>query len=353
MVEVLSLVEARSILAGRILHYLDGLPAPLQEDIRLALAMEGKLLHQPGAELDGRWALLPFCLARALSAPALASAASSAPACDVALAMECVVCATDLLDDVMDDDATPLIAELGMARVLNVALVLISLSQRMLLSLLELDLPVTLPARLMDMMQNAILLASSGQQRDLLAERRPACELTSEECLEIASAKAGALLSLACQMGAVCAGANDADIALCAEAGRLLGVAAQLDNDAHDLSTLLQPAAQGTPSKSDLVRGKKTLPIVLAAHALHVRSAQARLAIDFRYLEELAGEEREIAFQALREGIITTWGIALLYRERARDVLSRLLGEQALAPDLWRVMGLENVPETDMRRQAS
>ncbi len=342
MVEVLSLAEARWVLSERALKYLDGLEVPLREDVRVALAMEGKLLHRPGEELDGRWALLPFCLARALSLSAEGSPLRLEAACDVALAMECVVCATDLLDDVMDDDVTPLIEQLGIARVLNVALALVSLSQRMLLALLDLDLPITLPARLMDMMQKAILRASSGQQQDLLAERRPACELTQEECLEIAAAKAGALLSLACQMGAVCAGVEDAEIALCAETGRLLGIAAQLDNDAHDLSVLLQAADQQKRGKSDLTRGKKTLPIVLAAHSLRIRPLQDGPSIDFRHLERLAGEERESAFQALREGIITTWGIALLYRERARETLFRLLGECALIPALLRVMGLEN-----------
>ncbi|HVU67583.1 MAG TPA: polyprenyl synthetase family protein [Ktedonobacteraceae bacterium] len=341
MVEVLSLAEARSVLSERVLACLDGLDAALREDVRGALALEGKLLHQPGTELDGRWALLPFCLARALNTTTRNSPASFEAARDVALAMECVVCATDLLDDVMDDDVTTLIEQLGMARVLNVALALVSLSQRMLLALLELDVPITLPARLMDMMQRAILLASSGQQRDLLAERRPACELTREECLEIAAAKAGALLSLACQMGAVCAGVGDAELALCAETGRLLGIAAQLDNDAHDLSELLLVTGQKKQGKSDLARGKKTLPIVLAAHSLGAGPLRDVHALDFRHLERLSGEIQERALQALREGIIATWGIALLYRERARETLVSLLDEQALSPDLLHIMGLE------------
>ena len=331
----------RRLLCERLARYFDGLDAVLREDVSAALEMEGKVLHWPASELDGRWALLPFCLAQDLRAVADSDAARTDALCDVALAMECVVCATDLLDDVMDDDTTQLVAQLGIARVLNAALALISLSQRMLLALLNLDLPVTLPTRLMDMVQRAILQASAGQQQDLLAERRLACSLTREECLEIASAKAGSLLGLACQMGALCAGVEETWIERCAEVGRLLGMAAQLDNDAHDLYGLLQPASRQESQKSDLLRGKKTLPIVLAAHSLQKTCALDAQAIDFRRLELLGDEERESYLNALREGILSTWGVALLYRERARDQLTELMGERTISSALCRVLGLD------------
>jgi geranylgeranyl pyrophosphate synthase len=307
--------------------------------------MEGKLLHRPAAELDGRWALLPFCLVQDLRPVTGCELSRIEAAREVALAMECIGSATDLLDDVMDSDATPLIEQLGEARALSVALALISLAHRMLLALLDLDLPVMLPKRLMETVQSAILRASAGQQQDLLAEGRPASELSCEECLEIASAKAGALLALACQMGALCAGLADEQVARCAEAGRLLGIAAQLDNDAHDLSELLQPADQRNSQKSDLARGKKTLPIVLAARSLQITYALEKDSIDFRYLELLKDSEREKCFGALREGILTTWGIALLYRERAREAFGQLVGVRFFSPALCRVLGLNDALE--------
>lgn len=341
IVEAMDLAVVRHLLCERLQRYLGGLESALREDVSAALAMEGKLLHRPALELDGRWALLPFCLMQDLRATAEADFVGPDATCDVALAVECVVSATDLLDDVMDDDLTPLIEQLGMARVLNVALTLVSLSQRMLLALLDLALPVVLPTRLMDMMQRAILQASAGQQQDLLAERRPACDLTREECLEIAAAKAGALLSLACQMGAMCAGMDEARVARCAEVGRLLGIAAQLDNDAHDLYALLQPAGQRSRRKSDLVRGKKTLPVVLATHTLQATYALDARGIDFRRMGLLAHEEQEMYLAALHEGILCTWGVALLYRERAREALAMIMGERSVSPALCRVLGLD------------
>ncbi len=340
MVDEIDLEAARYLLCERLLRYLDGLDPALREDVSAALALEGKLLHRPALELDGRWALLPFYLAQDLHVTTERNSGQVEAACDVALAMECVICATDLLDDVMDEDATLLIELLGVARVLNAALALISLSQRMLLALLDLDLPVTLPARLMDMVQHAILRASAGQQQDLLAERRLAYNLTREECLEIASAKAGALLSLACQMGALCAGVEERQIERCAEMGSLLGIAAQLDNDAHDLYSLLQAAGLRSGQKSDLVRGKKTLPVVLAAHAIQKMGIEDAQCIDFRQMEMLADGEREIYLSALREGVLATWGIALLYRERAREYLDGLISGRSVSPALYRVLEL-------------
>jgi len=342
--EVADLAIARHLLCERLRHYLHDLDPVLREDAGAALAVEGKLLHQPALALDGRWALLPFCLMQNLGAATRADFIGSDAACDVALAMECVICATDLLDDVMDEDTTPLIERLGMARALNTALTLVSLSQRMLLALLDTDLPTIVPVRLMDVMQRAILQASAGQQRDLLAERRLATDLTREECLEIASAKAGALLSLACRMGAMCASMEEAQVERCAEAGRLLGLAAQLDNDAHDLYGLLRPGRSAGSQKSDLVRGKKTLPVVLAAHVLQATCAHEARDIDFRHLEMAGTEERKIYHDALHEGILATWGMALLYRERARTVLEMVMGEGSISPTLYQVLGLDCAP---------
>jgi geranylgeranyl pyrophosphate synthase len=330
------LQAARHLLCTQLLDYLGDVQPVLRSDIMEALALEGKLFHQPATRLDGRWALVPFCLARTLCAqvdPACGTAA--------ALAMECLVCATDLLDDVMDEDVTPLIECTGQARALNVALALLSLPQRILLSLAARQPHASLPLRLLDDVQRALLQAVAGQQWDVLAERRSACELSRDDCLEIAAAKAGSLLGLACRLAALCAGVEEAQVERCTELGRLLGIAAQLDNDAHDLSRLLQPTG-AVRQKSDLRRGKKTLPVVLAAHALRATHPLAPAEIDhaFAQLPLLAAREREVYLAALHEGILTTWGLALLYRERARESFNEVMGNGPVAEDILQVLGL-------------
>ncbi|MEO7018650.1 MAG: polyprenyl synthetase family protein [Ktedonobacteraceae bacterium] len=333
--------ESRCVLAERLHVLLAELQPALRDDVIAALAVEGKILHQPASTLDGRWALLPFTLARDLQPDVDMDVASA-----VGLAVECVICSTDLLDDVMDGDVTALTQQLGTARTLNVALALLCLAQRVLLSLAGSSFSASLLMRLLEMLQRALLLATVGQQQDLLAEIRGACELSREECLAIAAGKAGTLLSLACYLGAICAGVEEARSMQCAEMGRLLGIAAQLDNDAHDLSHLLHPAGlatTGVGQKSDLVRGKKTLPIVLAAHSLHAAHAwdESRIDAALRNLSMLSQEERVICLAALHEGSVVTWGIALLYRERARDCLCELERDGPVSQTLRLILGLD------------
>lgn len=333
--------EIRHILTERLQVFLADLQPTLREDVVMALAGEGKLLHQPAQVLDGRWALLPFTLARNLQLGVMTDSASM-----VALAVECVICGTDLLDDVMDEDATVLMQQLGPARTLNVALALLCLAQQMVLSLANSAVLLPLPLRLLETLQHALLQATAGQQQDLLVEQRGAYELGSEECIAIASAKAGTLLSLACQWGAICAGVEETRCRQCAEMGRLLGVAAQLDNDAHDLALLLSPCKPVTElctHKSDLARAKKTLPIVLAAHSLHTAHAwdEPRIDVALRNLPTLNATEQATCLAALREGIVATWGIALLYRERARDCLHELERVRPVSHLLRLILGLD------------
>jgi len=137
---------------------------------------------------------------------------------------------------------------------------------------------------------------------------------------------------LACRLGALCAGADDVICEHFSELGELLGIAHQLDNDAHDLYYLLQSETSAVPPtkaenitrsiKTDLVRQKKTLPVVLAARG-NSSLQKASAAVD-----------KEEHLRALHEGIITTWGICLLYRERVGDCLRMIEDQRPLAPAL-------------------
>jgi geranylgeranyl pyrophosphate synthase len=330
----MNIQAARQFLCARLYSSLQDVSPVLRTDLIEVLAQEGKLCHQPAMPLDGRWALVSFCLAHALCAEVDPEESGAA-----ALAVECLICATDLLDDVMDEDRTPLIARLGEARTVNVALALLSLSQRLLLGRPVRRFASALPLRLLDTTQQALLQAVVGQHQDLLAERHPARALSREDCLEIAAAKAGSLLGLACRLAALCARVEEALVERCAELGHLLGIAAQLDNDAHDLSRLLR----GTDScKSDLRRGKKTLPVVLAVHSLRATCLLEAGEIEqaFLQLPSLAEQTRQIYLAALREGILTTWGLSLLYRERARESCDQIVGDSPLRADLFQVLGL-------------
>jgi geranylgeranyl pyrophosphate synthase len=327
------------LLRERMQCLLELLPALLRADVTRALEEEGKLLaSSPPIALSqtlaaGVWPLLTFLVAQHVAPdidPLLAS--------NVALAVECLVCAFDLQDDIEDGDCTPLVEALGPSRVMNASMTLLSLAQKALLSLAQQGVDPALIQRLLDELGQTTLTVTLGQQRDLLAEGRPVQDVTLEECLDIAEQKAGSLMRLACVLGALCAGADDDLCAQFADLGRLLGIAHQLDNDCHDA----YPFHQGVPSfsskeararpkgvKTDLGRGKKTLPVVLAAKSSATHPTP---------FSSVKGSE----LPALSQGIKEAWGICLFYRERARDQLQKIEARLPISAALRRLLVSED-----------
>jgi len=313
-------------------------------DVVRAFQDEGKLLCQvPGDRPAGIWSLLTLLVAQHISLDIDPVYASS-----VAVAVESFASALDLLDDIEDEDQTSIVQELGAARVLNVSTILLTLAQQALLSLSDLGVDPANILSLLNTLQESTLGITSGQHQDILAETRSALDFTLEECIDIAAIKAGALLSLACRLGAQCAGADDALRERYAEFGKLLGIAAQLDNDCHDMYHLVQgkipdelPEETGSASwsvKSDLIRSKKTLPVVLAAAEMAKMrgAAGANWENPLQGISELSDEEY---LRALHEGILTTWGICLLYRERARDLFQEFEAQKPASPALRLLIG--------------
>src|SRR5437667_6326425 len=102
----------------------------LRTDVMHALEGEGKLLSQPrndGNSLSptlpaGVWPLMTLLVAQHISPEIDAQYAGS-----VAIAVECFVCALDLLDDIEDDDQTPTVQAQGVGRALNVSTALLML----------------------------------------------------------------------------------------------------------------------------------------------------------------------------------------------------------------------------------
>jgi len=335
-----SIAAQQSMLRERLHRLLALLHPELYNDVVLALEGAGKLLSRPDTEINplspaltaGVWPLLTLLIAQYVLPDIDLEHASS-----VAVAVECFVCALDLLDDAEDGDQTPIVRTIGTPRVLNVSTALLTLVQHAILSLSKQGIASTLTLRLLETIQEASLNAIAGQHRDLLAEQRLAQDLTQEECIEIAAGKAGSIMRLVCRLGALCAGADDTLCDQFSEVGELLGVAHQLDNDCHDLYHLLQDESSAILSeevvdtrksgKTDLVRGKKTLPVVLAAKTSTP-------------LQETWGSVNEENRQYLQEGIITTWAICLLYRERAHGRLQEIEAQKPIAPALHFLLGL-------------
>ncbi|MBL1065962.1 polyprenyl synthetase family protein [Streptomyces sp. 7-21] len=102
----------------------------------------------------------------------------------------------------------------------------------------------------------------NGQARDLALERREAGDVTVSEYLAMVAGKTGALLACAAALGAELAGAPAAVTGPLRRAGEELGVAFQITDDV--LGLWGEHAVTGKPVGADLLRGKKTLPVLLA-----------------------------------------------------------------------------------------
>ena len=97
-----------------------------------------------------------------------------------------------------------------------------------------------------------------GQVLDIEGEQK---SLAFQELVMLHRQKTGALLTAACRMGAVCAGADDAALAAVTGFGTNLGLAFQIVDDLLDVTAM--PEQVGKRTRKDASRGKNTYPALL------------------------------------------------------------------------------------------
>ena len=188
-------------------------------------------------------------------------------------------------DDVMDGDKM----RHGRATVWRVwgrdaALVLGDALHAMAIEML-LDLPAASVAEAVRRLENATVDVCQGQYEDCAFESRSA--VTVDEYVQMVLGKTGALMGCACAMGALCAGADAATVAAFDDFGRQIGVAFQNADDV--LGIVGDPAVTGKPFGTDLIRRKRTLPVVAALASGH--PAAAELAELYRSDAPMTGPE--------------------------------------------------------------
>ncbi len=124
--------------------------------------------------------------------------------------------------------------------------------------------------RLCAVFSRATAETTSGEILELNAMRNP--DLGADEYRAIIRGKTALLISAACEMGALYAGATDAETAACATYGESLGMAFQMVDDALDVA---DSADTGKPSGGDLREGKLTPPLLLYRSGLDAGEAAA------------------------------------------------------------------------------
>ena len=115
-----------------------------------------------------------------------------------------------------------------------------------------------------------------GQVLDIEGENRV---LSLDELQRIHRMKTGALLTTSCRLGAIAAGADQAQLAALTDFGRHLGLAFQIVDDVLDVTAT--PEQLGKHTSKDAARGKNTYPTLMgldASRAEAHRELEAALA---------------------------------------------------------------------------
>lgn len=279
----------------------------LKESVLRILGGRGKAFGEGGPY----WALLTLAVCRNCGG-------RWEEAVPAAAAIEFFIAAGDLLDDIEDND---LPVGLDVARATNTATLLLLLTSKA-VSLIADSRKASLAMRAIS---EAGISSCVGQHYDLVYES--SFQVNEAMWLRMTELRSGSLAGCACRVGALVATDNENVIEAYVKFGRNTGVAAQIFNDLNSL--------KASSGKSDILRRKKTLPVIHALgaaegsdrrllHDYYTASCPARpeAADEVRRILErsgslyysafLAEEYRLAALQALREGGVNSEAIAQL-----------------------------------------
>lgn len=306
-------------------------------DAGIALAAPGKLLATatPSKRIpQGFWGLLPhevaqYCATSSLDAPRIRR---------LAVACELLLCALDFFDELEDNDSSQTRTTLGDGRLLNCAT---ALYQEALQILAELDNTAHRPAdshpRLASIASVELRLAMSGQHLDLLSEERPWDGFDAEECIAIIGAKSGSLCRMVCRLACAVVGTSEQLSDLFKEVGTHIGIAAQLENDIHGLEQAISAEGTQAPTKTDVLRAKKTFPLILAYQTTLQKPSPPADRTEYE------GQDQQWPLQAYRDAIQQAWASALFYRLSAAALVESIeqLRGKAFPPTLRAVLGID------------
>lgn len=307
-------------------------------DAGIALAAPGKLLATatPSKRIpQGFWGLLPHEVAQYCAT----SSQDTSRISRLAVACELLLCALDFYDELEDNDSSETRTTLGDGRLLNCATALYQEALQILAELDDVaDHSSTSSPHLMGIASAELRRAMSGQHLDLLSEQRSWDGFAPEACIDIIEAKSGTLCRMVCRLACAVVGASGQLASLFAELGTQVGIAAQLENDIHGLEgELLSTDGAASPQKTDLLRSKKTFPLVLAYQAsLQKPYSPADTAM-------YEGQDQQWTLQVYRDAIQQAWASAIFYRLSALALAQPIeqLRGKAFPCELHAILGID------------
>jgi geranylgeranyl diphosphate synthase type I len=308
--------QVDSALKDALLKYADLLPPSLITMGKLALHAPGKVMSWCASADSGqdapfpRWPLLVILGFRASSPPSQRD--NWHDALPAAVAVELAIAAADLIDEAADSDPSPIIERYGSGQAINMANLMLVMSQQVLQWEAASGNPTALAA--LAALQEMLVDAAVGQHLDMEYEKMPPRDVTPDMSGQMTDKKAGALMAGALKMGALMAGADPEVTTLLARLGRQLGGIAQINNDIQDvlpreITAEAYPDQETTDwpkPKTDLRQRKRTLPIVYALRA----DTDEPSALQAAFANPPTEHEDE---DAMRKAVIDAGGLAFAY----------------------------------------
>jgi geranylgeranyl diphosphate synthase type I len=249
-----------------------------------------------------------------------------------AVAVEIAIAAADVIDELTDDDPSPVVQQYGPGQALNTANLMLVMSQQLLVWEAQAGSAQALAAA--GALQDMLVEAAVGQHLDMAFEAMEPRAVTPEMSGEMTDKKAGALVGGAFRIGALMSGASREIVDLLEHFGRQLGGIAQLTNDIQDVlpggSVAIDDEGNEvllTPAKTDLRRRKRTLPIVFALRDESPEPNAVQVAFDG---PPSAGEDEE----AMRGAVVSAGGLA--FAQLVLDVYKGNAAETAAALEALR-----------------
>lgn len=335
-------------LTAALLDYASLMPLSLINIGKLALSASGKvmsavpLMQQGGGPLPSPLPRWPLYVIEAFRAGSVHQGEDWREALPGAVAVEIAMSAADLLDELADDDPSPIVARYGPGQALNTGNLMLVMSQRVLLeAALSSGNDRYLAA--LAALQEMLVEAAVGQHLDMLYDGMPPGEVTLEMSADVTAKKAGTLIAGAWRVGAVLSGAEAPILDLLTRLGREIGGYAQLSNDIEDVLPIdisIEDVAPGLENsqperKTDLRLRKRTMPIVFTLRDEgDVPNPVQRAFNDPTYAES-------VDENTLRRAVVQAGGVRfaeLLMEVHARNIV-QLLGElEELKPGATRAL---------------
>ncbi|WP_066327985.1 polyprenyl synthetase family protein [Anoxybacteroides amylolyticum] len=219
----------------------------------------------------------------------------------IAAAIELIVLAGDLLDDLVDQDRLE-----DTAIPLHIAIGFLLLGQQAIANV-----PISSNKKLkaLSYVTSCLLQSVHGQQTDV------ACDVQTEaDYLKMVEKKSGSLVAMACVIGALLAGKED--IAAIETYAFYIGIAAQIDNDFD--------ALYNWDKKTDIQTKKKSLPILYMLESKHDDLWKQYVNNDIDYDRMYIQKEKALQQMEQEGAIYYAKVMSQIYKEKALQEIEKL-----------------------------